>query len=80
MSKVTHTIEREHLEEAAQKSQSELLTVSEIADRLRVDATTVRRWIKNDVLDAVTLPHRGKRCAYRIRQSVLDTLLTAIAS
>jgi excisionase family DNA binding protein len=54
-----------------------LLTVREIADRLRVDDTTVRRWIKNGVLEAITLPHQGKRRAYRIQQSTLDTLLSS---
>ena len=53
----------------------ELLTVREVAHRLRVDATTVRRWIKSGTLEAVTLPHRGKRQAYRIKKSTLDTLL-----
>lgn len=52
-----------------------LLTVREVARQLRVDDTTVRRWIKNDTLDAVTLPHGGKRKAYRIRQSTLNTLI-----
>src|SRR5437588_6279807 len=44
-----------------------LYTVSEVAKRLRVNTTTVRRWISIGVLDAVILPHRGKRQAYRIR-------------
>ena len=39
----------------------ELLTVREVARRLRVDDTTVRRWITSGVLDAISLPHRGKR-------------------
>ena len=41
----------------------ELLTVSEVAKRLRVDETTVRRWVTNGVLDAISLPHKGKRKA-----------------
>jgi excisionase family DNA binding protein len=53
----------------------ELLTVREVARRLRVDDTTVRRWIKSGALEAITLPHRGKRQAYRIKKSTLDTLL-----
>lgn len=51
-----------------------LLTVREVAQQLRVDATTVRRWITNGSLEAVTLPHGGKRKAYRIKQSTLDTV------
>jgi excisionase family DNA binding protein len=53
----------------------ELLTVREVARRLRVDDTTVRRWIKSGALEAITLPHRGKRQAYRIKKSTLDKLL-----
>jgi excisionase family DNA binding protein len=55
----------------------ELLTVREVAKRLRVDDTTVRRWIKSGALEAITLPHRGKRQAYRIKQSTLEALLSA---
>jgi excisionase family DNA binding protein len=54
---------------------SDLLTVREVAQTLRVDKTTVRRWIKDGVLEAITLPHRGTRQAYRIRRSTLDALL-----
>ena len=54
-----------------------LYTVGEVAKRLRVDTTTVRRWISIGVLDAVILPHRGKRQAYRIRERTLDKLLQA---
>lgn len=55
----------------------ELLTVREIAQALRVDDTTVRRWIKNGVLEAVELPHAGNRCAYRIKRETLERLLIA---
>ena len=56
---------------------SDLLTVHEIAEQLRVDDTTVRRWIKNGVLKAVCLPHAGKRCAYRINRETLNALLVS---
>jgi len=55
--------------------EADLLTVREVAQQLRVDDTTVRRWIKNGVLEAITLPHRGARHAYRIRQATLNALL-----
>ena len=54
---------------------SDLLTVSEVADILRVDDTTVRRWVKNCVLAAVTLPHLNKRHAYRIHRATVDLIL-----
>lgn len=56
-------------------TESDLLTVREVARKLRVDDTTVRRWIKNGALEAVSLPHIGLRQAYRVRKSTLDTLL-----
>lgn len=52
-----------------------LLTVSEVARYLRVDPTTVRRWIKAKTLEAIHLPRKNKRTAYRIKQSTLDRLL-----
>jgi excisionase family DNA binding protein len=52
-----------------------LLTVQEVADRLRVHESTVRRWVKHGVLEAVPLPHRGARQAYRIRPDTLERLL-----
>ena len=55
----------------------ELLTVREVAKRLRVDDTTVRRWIKSGALEAITLPHKGKRSAYRIKLSTLRKLTEA---
>ena len=58
------------------EDQEELLTVREVARRLRVDDTTVRRWIKNGSLGAITLPHRGKRSAYRVKKSTMDKLLS----
>jgi excisionase family DNA binding protein len=56
---------------------ADLLTVREVANQLRVDDTTVRRWIKNGILEAITLPHRGLRQAYRIRRSTLEEMLAS---
>jgi excisionase family DNA binding protein len=55
--------------------ESDLLTVREVAEQLRVDDTTVRRWIKNGILEAIALPHKGARQAYRIRRETLNALL-----
>jgi len=55
----------------------ELLTVHEVARRLRVEGTTVRRWISTGILEAIALPHSGKRRAYRVKQSTLTELLQA---
>ena len=80
MPRTTSMIPEKHLNGAGDnvmvdEKREELLTVREVARRLRVDDTTVRRWIKSGALEAITLPHRGKRQAYRIKRSTLDTLL-----
>jgi excisionase family DNA binding protein len=54
----------------------ELLTVSEVAHALRVDANTVRRWIVQGALDAVKIPCGTHYTTYRIKRSVLDNILT----
>lgn len=54
---------------------SELLTVSEVAKILRVDNTTVRRWVKQGTLDAVVLPHVNSRQVYRIKRETLNKVL-----
>ena len=53
----------------------ELLTVTEVAEILRVDPTTVRRWIKAGILKAVALPRRNKRTAFRIKRETVNELL-----
>ncbi len=54
-----------------------LLTVQEVARQLRVDPTTVRRWIKNGSLPAMSFPEKKnrQRQIHRIRKSVLAGLL-----
>ncbi|HEX3641641.1 MAG TPA: helix-turn-helix domain-containing protein [Ktedonobacteraceae bacterium] len=47
---------------------------------MRVDDTTVRRWIKNGVLEAVSLPHSGKRESYRIKRSTVEAILSKAAA
>ena len=54
---------------------SDLLTVSEVADILRVDDTTVRRWVKQGAREAIVLPHVNERQAYRIKRETLQKLL-----
>ena len=57
------------------ESADKLLTVQEVAQRLRVNEATVRHWIKIGALEAIKLPHLGKREIYRVRQSTLDSIL-----
>ncbi len=52
-----------------------LWTVGEVAKKLRVDETTVRRWLTSGVLEGISLPHKGKRQTYRIRQSAIDRIM-----
>jgi excisionase family DNA binding protein len=59
----------------SKKEMSDLLTVSEVARILRVDDTTVRRWVKQGALEAVVLPHVNERQAYRIKRETLNRVL-----
>ncbi|MBA2681835.1 MAG: helix-turn-helix domain-containing protein [Ktedonobacteraceae bacterium] len=61
------------------KLAEELLTIGEVAQELRVDTTTVRRWITSGALEAVALPYNGKRRGYRVKKRTLDTLLNTTA-
>ena len=54
---------------------NDLLTVSEVARILRVDDTTVRRWVKQGALEAIVLPHVNMRQAYRIKRETLNKIL-----
>lgn len=58
------------------ETKEDLLTVQEVARVLRVDEATVRRWIKDGALEAVKLPHRGKREIHRVRRSTLNMVLS----
>jgi excisionase family DNA binding protein len=49
------------------------LTPTEVARRLRVDATTVRRWIANGALEAET-DKQGRRNRHRIKLSVIEAI------
>jgi len=53
----------------------ELLTVREVANILRVDETTIRRWIKDGALEAIKLPHEGKRVTHRVKRATVNLIL-----
>jgi excisionase family DNA binding protein len=69
------TLPKRRREQMTQQVLSELLTVAEVARILRVDDTTVRRWVKQGVLEAVVLPHVNTRQGYRIKRETLNKLL-----
>jgi len=53
----------------------EWMTVEEVADLFRVNAETVRRWIRADELPVLDLG--GPKTGYRIRRSDLETFAEA---
>ncbi len=59
---------------------SDLLTVNEVSRIMRVDDTTIRRWIKLGVLDAIILPHTGNHLCYRIPREALHRMLNNTSS
>jgi excisionase family DNA binding protein len=58
-------------------NQQALLRVKDVARILHVDPTTVRRWVKEGLLEAVPLPHKGKRVGYRFRRETIDAILAS---
>lgn len=57
----------------------DLLTVVEVAKHLRVDPTSVRRWIHEGNLDAIRLPGNGKYAKFRIKRETLERILEKTA-
>ena len=55
-------------------SDTQLLTVSEVAEELRVTDVTVRRWIQRKELAAINLGGQ-KRPEYRIRRTAVDAFI-----
>jgi excisionase family DNA binding protein len=52
---------------------TDYLTPPEVAQRLRVDDYTVRRWIHTGALEAEAI-REGRRTRYRIKKSVIDAI------
>jgi excisionase family DNA binding protein len=50
-----------------------VLTVPEVAERLRINEETVRRWLRTGKLQGVRLG--GTRAGYRIAESEVERLL-----
>jgi excisionase family DNA binding protein len=53
-------------------NKDELLDVEQVADELSVHVETVRKWIREKQLNAISL---GRRGGYRIRRSALEDFL-----
>lgn len=78
--KMAHAIQKEVDQTLKKKStNSDLLTAQEVARILRVDDTTVRRWMKQGTLEAVVLPGIQRR-GCRIKRETLDKLLGSPAA
>ena len=54
---------------------NDLLTAREVAQRLRVEVSTVRRWVKTGAIEAVRLPSANRRRGYRFKSETLDKVL-----
>ncbi len=53
--------------------EQDYLTPEEVAQRLRVKATTVRRWIATGALEAETI-REGRRNRHRIKKAIVEML------
>ena len=54
---------------------SELLTMAEVADILRVSSKTVKRWCKQGTLEAEVFPHGKTRQTYRVKRETVEKML-----
>lgn len=54
--------------------EKDYLTPTGVARRLRVDDTTVRRWIRLGILEAQTISE-GKRYRHRIKRNIVELLV-----
>lgn len=71
-----HTFNESNLDELP-----ELLSVTEVALLMRVSAPTVRKWIRQQTLPAITLPSNSKNSRHRIPTiHIKKLLLTANTS
>ena len=52
----------------------DLLTVTEVAERLGRPPVTIRYWIRTGQMEAVPLPTKGKYPRYRIRKTVVEAI------
>jgi excisionase family DNA binding protein len=50
----------------------ELLTVTEVAERLGCSPATIRYWIHTGKIEAVPLPTRGRYPRYRVRKAIVE--------
>jgi excisionase family DNA binding protein len=59
---------------------SEYLTPRDIADILKVDISTVRRWIKKGALPSIELPNVYQRLhrSYRVPRKALQELIEPV--
>ena len=55
--------------------EKDYFTPRELAKRLRVDDTTVRRWIRTGALEAETI-RQGKRNRHRIKKATIAAIET----
>jgi len=55
--------------------EKDYFTPRELAKRLRVDDTTVRRWMRTRALEAETI-RQGNRNRHRIKKAIIETLET----
>jgi excisionase family DNA binding protein len=57
--------------------EQEYFTPPQVAKRLRVDYTTVTRWIRTGILEAETI-RQGKRNRHRIKKATIEALETPL--
>jgi excisionase family DNA binding protein len=57
------------------KKEAELMTIGEVARKLRLDRATVQRWAHEGAIDVITLPSVGRNVRYRMHRTAFNALL-----
>jgi len=53
----------------------DLLTPKEVAQQLRVNECTVRRWVRENKMRGISLPGSGKKVRIRIYKQEVDKIV-----
>ena len=57
------------------KKEADLMTIAEVARKLRVERATVQRWAHAGQIDVITIPSVGRNKRYRMHRKAFEALL-----
>jgi excisionase family DNA binding protein len=71
-----HTTGKIRRHKALENLDNNILTVTDVAKRMKVNPQTVRSWIYDGALDAINVSRKGSRyCYWRIPEKALENFI-----